>query len=512
MNSVMHEYAETVNKEAITMSEVSDLNVTFKTQVQEWKNTLIRGHDPKQLEKYWGRFNKTADLLPKKYTHTLQTINQQHPARRHLESFAKEYLPMIKAYRAGYEAFIVAGKDIKVADKSVKGIDRAPTESLTLAVEAVNTHILSLKTEIEKQANSTFVLTQAITLFIIIMILIGISWFINKKIISPLKRITKASHQIAAGDLTGHIASRSHDEIGQVTKNFLSIQIGLSKVLREIINDVKRLGNIIESLFRAFEKVKSGLINQVNETSKLAVNMQQLSVSNDSVNQAISEANILADECVSLADEGQTMFKNNLATSHNMLNATNHASDIISTLKADTDNIGNVVNVINGIAEQTNLLALNAAIEAARAGESGRGFAVVADEVRSLATKTQQSTQQISENIAKLQKEADTAVLAMTDGKDHAEISLSETQKSQEFVNSLYQAISQISDLHNVIEKEMSQQLAQTDAIDRSLMNINKQSEQSQQEAKIMDQASKELADIYSHVDSSTREIKIREI
>ncbi|WP_235310861.1 methyl-accepting chemotaxis protein [Paraglaciecola algarum] len=510
MNTVMKEYAATVNKEAITMSEVSDLNVTFKTQVQEWKNTLIRGHDPKQLEKYWGRFNKTAELIPQKYHHTLQTIDKNHPARTHLELFAKEYLPMIKAYRAGYDAFIAADKDIKVADKSVKGIDRAPTESLTLAVEAVNKHILGLKVETEKQANTAFFYTQIITLLVIILILIGISWFINKKVISPLKKVTKASHQIASGDLTGQIKIRSQDEIGQVAENFIRIQTGLSRVLREIITDVKRLGNIIESLFGAFEKVKIGLINQVNETTKLAVNMQKLSDSNDSVNLAISEANVLAGDCTSLANEGQTMFKNNLATSHNMLNATNHASNIITTLKADTDNIGNVVNVINGIAEQTNLLALNAAIEAARAGESGRGFAVVADEVRSLATKTQQSTQQISENIAKLQKEADKAVLAMTGGKEQAEVSLAATKQSQEFINSLHQAISQISDLHNVIEKEMSEQLLQTDAINQSLASIDQQSEQSQLEAKVMEAASKELANIYKHVDSSTNELKIR--
>jgi methyl-accepting chemotaxis protein len=189
--------------------------------------------------------------------------------------------------------------------------------------------------------------------------------------------------------------------------------------------------------------------------------MQELSHSTDSANNAISQAHSLAANFVGLAEKGQTMFKQNLETSHSMLNTTNHASNIITTLKINTDHIGNVVNVINSIAKQTNLLALNAAIEAARAGESGREFAVVADEVRSLATKTQQSIQQISQNITQLQKEADSAVKAMSQGKEQTEASLSQTKKSQAFVDSLHGTIGHMGNLHREIEQEMVQQLKQ---------------------------------------------------
>tara|TARA_R110002153_G_scaffold27063_5_gene84097 strand:- start:1334 stop:2974 length:1641 start_codon:yes stop_codon:yes gene_type:complete len=503
-------YGESVNEEAIIMLEVADLNIRFKTQVQEWKNTLIRGNDPQQLSKYWGRFNKAATEIQKRYQHLLQTMPNNNSAKQHVQKFAQSYPDMLNAYRAGYDVFIGSNKNISKADSRVSGIDRAPTESLTLAVDAVSRSILSLKTKNESRTQSTFLFTNISSVIVIILILLGVSWFINIKIIAPLKVITLASKKIAKGDFSGEISSTNLDEIGQVARNFMQIQVGLSKVLRLIFNDIKGLGGIIENMVVAFKKVKLGLAKQSQETSRLAENMQELSDSNNSVSNAISEANSLVADCADLTDAGQAMFKENLATSHNMLNATNHASNIIAALKTDSDNIGNVINVINGIADQTNLLALNAAIEAARAGEYGRGFAVVADEVRSLATKTQESTKQISDNIAKLQKESDSAVQAMTEGKDQAEVSLSQSKKSQEFIDSLHNSIMQISSLHGIIEKEMEQQLEQTNTINQALTNIEQQSEESQQEAEIMQQTSNKLADIYRHIDTSTKELKIR--
>lgn len=503
-------YGEDVNQEVTIMLEVADLNVKFKTQVQEWKNTLIRGNDPKQLDKYWARFNKTATEIQKRYQHLLQVMPNGNPAKQHVQKFAQSYPEMLRAYRAGYDVFIASNKNISKGDSSVSGIDKKPTEYLTSAVEVVSTNILALKTENESRALSTFLMTKISTVIIIILVLIAVSWFISTNITAPLRDITLASRKIAEGDFTGDINSKNPDEIGQVARDFVQIQQGLSKVLRQIIKDIKGLGGIIENMFDAFKKVKSSLTNQTSETSRLALNMQELSESNNSVSEAISQANTLVGDCAVLTDKGQIMFKENLETSHNMLKATNHASTIIADLKTDSDNIGNVVNVINGIAEQTNLLALNAAIEAARAGESGRGFAVVADEVRSLATKTQESTKQISDNINKLQNEADSAVQAMMQGKDQAEVSLSQTEKSQEFVDSLHSVIMQISSLHGIIEEEMDGQLGQTETINQALSNIELHNTQSMQEAEVMEQTSKKLAQIYQHIETSIKELQIR--
>jgi len=512
MKSVIQEYSDTVNHDVYYMAEVAALNVEFKTQVQEWKNSLIRGKDPEQLTKYWGSFNKLAEQIQQHYRQLLSQMDPSHPVYPHLSAFAESYPPMLSAYQDGFSAFVAANHDISVADKSVKGIDREPTQNLNKAVDAVNDKINAMKKDIEENSSQAFIYTNVVLLLAVIATLFLVSWFVNSRILLPLNNVANVSRHIAKGDFSSDIIITTRDQIGQVGENFLAIQNGLSQVLNGIVKDVKHLGNIIEELFTTFEYFKSGISTQVKETNKLSTNMQEMTQSNDSVNDAIHQANTFVSESITLANTGQIMFEENVHTSQNMLDATNHASDIIAALKKDTDGIGNVVNVINGIAEQTNLLALNAAIEAARAGESGRGFAVVADEVRTLATKTQESTKQISQNITKLQAEADKAVRAMSQGKEQAEISLDQAKKSQEFVDKLHAAFNQINRLNQVVEQEMTQQDQQTKDINDALHAIEKQSDNSQQQVQKMDEASRVLTDIFQHIDSSTKNFKLNKM
>ena len=510
MKSVINDYGNTVNHDVRYMAELSALNVSFKTQVQEWKNTLIRGKDPEQLRKYWGSFNQLGEQIQQHYRQLLSEMDSSHPVYPHLNAFAGGYPAMLKAYQEGYAAFVDANFNISVADKSVKGIDREPTQNLNKAVEIVNQKINSLKVSIEQQSSDALLYSNLVLVIAVLVTLVIVSWFVKSLILLPLNQVAEVSRHIAKGDFSSHVELVTRDQIGQVAQNFLSIQQGLSAVLGGIIKDVKHLGSTIEELVTAFNAFKTGISHQIDETHKLNVSMQEMTASNDSVNGAIHEANNFVNESSELANSGKILFAENVHTSQNMLDATHHASDIIGNLKKDSDGIGNVVNVINSIAEQTNLLALNAAIEAARAGESGRGFAVVADEVRTLATKTQESTKQISHNIAKLQAESDKAVKAMSQGKEQAEISLEQAKKSQEFVDKLLAAFGQISRLNHVIEQEMVQQDSQTKAINSALHAIATQSESTSHEVQNMAEVSKVLSDIYQHISSSTKDFKLK--
>ena len=152
-------------------------------------------------------------------------------------------------------------------------------------------------------------------------------------------------------------------------------------------------------------------------------------------------------------------------------------SDYIKTLESDSSAINPIVDVISNIAEQTNLLALNAAIEAARAGDHGRGFAVVADEVRSLATRTQESTQEISNLISKLDGSVVKVVKGMETTKDTASSSRQDIQGSIDSVSSIKDSVEKLNELNTLIATAVEEQSAVSEDINQNVVRISSDAE-----------------------------------
>ncbi len=508
--NLIDDYAQNVNEDVTNLTRISTLNVRFKTQVQEWKNTLIRGKDQEQREKYWGRFLASGKAIQQDAKDILATLSSEHPSRQSLAKFAQGYPAMFSAYQSGYQQFVASGYDISVADKSVKGIDREPTENLNQAVEAMNQLIQGLQSQIDDRSSSVFTYTAIMILVVFVVSIIIIAWFIDSRILTPLNRVTVLSQNIAKGDFTGQIQSTTRDQIGQLTNNIMQVQGDLSGVLTGILKDLQELGHLIERLLSAFTKVKGGLQGQIQQAGHLQNKIAVLVDKGDSIEHSIDRSSEFVASSSKMANEGQQRFRQNVTTSNNMLSATDNAANIVATLKQDTDSIGSVVSVINGIAEQTNLLALNAAIEAARAGESGRGFAVVADEVRSLANKTQESTKQISDSITKLQGAADKAVEAMAMGTEQANISVQQATESQSFVDELNKAFSQLHTLNRQVQEAVKSQQQQSVEVNEGIQQIAKSSDHTQQEAKVMEEASKVLQQIFSNLEQATKRFKLK--
>lgn len=509
LNRVIDDYSDAANDNVGYMVQLSTINLQFKTQVQEWKNTLIRGRDDSQLNKYWQRFLENGENIQRDYRDLLQDMPREHPAWQSLNAFAQAYPPMFEAYKQGYSAFIQSGKDIATADQAVKGIDREPTKLLSEALQEAKKDVVELSAEIGDNADTTRNITLISIVIATIFSVMVFVYFVERRLVKPLNRVTFLSAEIAKGNFTHSVDYYGNDQIGALAKSFSLIQKDLGGTVRGVLDDLTELTILIDSMFSAFNKIKQSLGQQIEESNALQGNMQNMLVSSEGISQTVDGANEFVDTSVVKAEDGIKMFEENLNNSHSMVQSANNATDIIEQVKRDSDEIGEVVNVIRGIADQTNLLALNAAIEAARAGEQGRGFAVVADEVRSLATKTQESTSQISETISALQSATDKAVEAMLEGRDKANISLEQTKQAQDFMQLLGEDFNKIQSLNLEITNSAKEQVTQAGEVHSGLQEINKHSDQSQHEAMVMEDASKVLSDILHRIQDTTAVFKL---
>ncbi|MGH9591767.1 MAG: methyl-accepting chemotaxis protein, partial [Bryobacteraceae bacterium] len=174
------------------------------------------------------------------------------------------------------------------------------------------------------------------------------------------------------------------------------------------------------------------------------------------------------------AREGGRIVEETLSKMRSIANSVGETATKVQELGKSSDQIGEIIGVIDDIADQTNLLALNAAIEAARAGEQGRGFAVVADEVRKLAERTSKATKEIASMIKNIQAETKVAVSAMQDGTNQVEMGVESTTQAGSSLHDIIRVSEQVGDMITHIATAATQQSSATEQVNANVEQIAK--------------------------------------
>jgi len=245
-------------------------------------------------------------------------------------------------------------------------------------------------------------------------------YFLSLGISNPIKRTVNAMNDIAEGegDLTMRLDENGKDEIAMLAIAFNQFAEKVRKTVSQVAGSTAQLASAAEELDTITRETTEGVLQQQNETEQVATAMNEMTATVQEVARHAGEAAAFAQSANQESVSGKNIVSETTSVINKLAAEIEQSANVINELESDSENIGSVLDVIKGIAEQTNLLALNAAIEAARAGEQGRGFAVVADEVRTLASRTQQSTEEIHNMIERLQRNSRQAVEVMQASKE----------------------------------------------------------------------------------------------
>lgn len=311
------------------------------------------------------------------------------------------------------------------------------------------------------------------------------------------------------GDLTIVLPVSYNDEIGHLRLSVNAFVAKLKDMIEMIAQEIQHLGNASTSLKESSGTQTQQARNQQEQTTQVATAMNEMTATVQEVARNATNASQAANDADSEAGQGKIVVNQAVEAIDALAKEVGNAATVINQLKEDSQNIGSVMDVIRGIAEQTNLLALNAAIEAARAGEQGRGFAVVADEVRTLASRTQQSTQEIQEMIELLQARSNEAVNVMEQGKKRAEEGVERATAAGTSLATITSAVASISDMNTQIASAAEEQGAVAEEINRNVVNINDIADLAVEDAVQTSTASGELAALADRLGSLVEQFKI---
>tara|TARA_Y100000782_G_scaffold17213_1_gene17623 strand:+ start:1284 stop:3224 length:1941 start_codon:yes stop_codon:yes gene_type:complete len=387
-------------------------------------------------------------------------------------------------------------------------VEKIVFKNLELSTAEVQTQQDQLGPMLQEQVSNRIYLLVLIT-FSALVVGALFSRYMSRSISQPLQEAVMVTQRIADGDLNVQVDTQRKDEVGQLLKTLSETTQSLKRMIGEISNSSRDLGNSTEKLSMTASESFAGISKQQAETDQVATAMEEMAYSVSEVAGNAAQAAEAAEQANSDAAQGHEVVQLTQAAIQELANSVTETESQIEDLETQSLNIGGILDVIRDIAEQTNLLALNAAIEAARAGDQGRGFAVVADEVRGLAQRTQHSTQEIQNLIERLQTGAKSAVNAMQQGKERAEISVENAVKAATALDAITGAVGLINEMNMQIADAAKQQSSVAEEISQSISNVRGVTEMSANSASDTSQASAEIKTISTNLQSMVSRFKI---